>query len=68
MGVLSDFFHMGGHAGFIWPAYGIVTLVLFALFITGRRFQRSTEAELNALNPRTSRLAQSDTPESGYEA
>ena len=68
MGVLSEFFYMGGHAGFIWPAYGIVTLVLFALFITGRRFQRSTEAELNALNPRARRLAQSDTPESDDEA
>jgi heme exporter protein D len=28
---LADFFAMGGHAGFIWPAYGIAALVLIGL-------------------------------------
>jgi len=25
---LKDFFHMGGYAEFVWPAYGLTALVL----------------------------------------
>lgn len=25
---LSDFFHMGGYGSYVWPAYGVVALVL----------------------------------------
>jgi heme exporter protein D len=28
---MSEFFDMGGYARFVWPAYGIATLVLAAL-------------------------------------
>jgi len=48
---ITEFFDMGGHAAFIWPAYGITALVLVGLFIAGRRFQARTETELAGLAP-----------------
>jgi heme exporter protein D len=68
MAGLSDFLSMGGHAAFIWPAYGIVALVLVGLLIAGQRFQRNTEAELSALSPRSRRRSQSSTEDTADEA
>ena len=68
MAGLSDFLSMGGHAAFIWPAYGIVAFVLVGLLIAGRRFQRNTEAELSALSPRSRRRPQSSTKDTTDEA
>ena len=31
MQTLADFFAMGGHGGFIWPAYGIAAVVLIGV-------------------------------------
>ena len=45
---LSEYLAMGGYAGFIWPAYGLVVVVLVGLFVVSRRFLRSNEAELAA--------------------
>ena len=52
---MDGYFAMGGHAGFIWPAYGIVAAVMIGLFIASRRFQKTTDTELTALNPRARR-------------
>jgi len=49
---VSEFFAMGGYAHFVWPAYGIVTVVLVALWIASFRFVRSTERELEGLDIR----------------
>ncbi|WP_194913321.1 heme exporter protein CcmD [Azospirillum sp. INR13] len=27
---MNEFLHMGGYAAYVWPAYGIATLVLLA--------------------------------------
>mgnify|MGYP002633154191 CR=1 FL=1 len=51
MAGLDEFFAMGGYAAYVWPAYGIVALVLIGLFAAGRRFQRTTETELAGLRP-----------------
>ncbi len=60
---MDGFFAMGGHGGFIWPAYGIVALVLIALAIASRRFAKSSAAELDALNPRARRAERKSTNE-----
>ena len=52
---LNSFLAMGGYASYIWPAYGIVTLVLVGLFVVSRRYANRTATELNALNPRAGR-------------
>ena len=49
MNSLSSFFAMGGHAGFIWPAYGIVALVLVGLIIASRRELHTRQQEIAAL-------------------
>jgi len=50
---MSDFFNMGGHAGYIWPAYGLVTLVLVALYEASRRFASRNEARLKEMELET---------------
>ena len=54
MEVVSGFLNMGGYAAFIWPAYGITTIVLIGLFLLGLRFQRLSNTKLKAmeLSPR----------------
>ncbi len=47
---MAAFFEMGGYAGFIWPAYGAVTVVLVALFVISRRSLKAAETELAALD------------------
>jgi heme exporter protein D len=49
MTALSDFFAMGGHAGFIWTAYGVVAVVLVGLAIASRRELRARQQEIAAL-------------------
>jgi len=48
---LAAFWDMGGYGHFVWPAYGVVAVVLIALFIESRRSLKSAEAELAALTP-----------------
>lgn len=47
---LTAFLDMGGHAAFIWPAYGMVFLVLIVLWGVSRRYVKSSAAELHSLN------------------
>jgi len=46
---MTVFFEMGGYAGFIWPAYGAVTVVLVGLMVLSRRALKAAETELAAL-------------------
>jgi heme exporter protein CcmD len=48
---MAEFFDMNGYGNFIWPAYGAVTVVLFAIFISSRRFVAKTQSELETLSP-----------------
>lgn len=34
---MTEFFQMGGHGGFIWPAYGISAVVLGAFLVSTLR-------------------------------
>ena len=40
---------MGGHAGFVWPALAITTIVLVGLLLTTLRQLRAGEAALREL-------------------
>ena len=45
MSALSDWVAMGGYAAFVWPAYGIATLVLGGLALNSwRRHCASADA------------------------
>ena len=46
---ISEFFAMGGYAGFIWPAFGTVLTVMAALWISSLRGWRESERTLEAL-------------------
>ncbi|MBC8338385.1 MAG: heme exporter protein CcmD [Rhodospirillales bacterium] len=48
---LQAFWDMGGYGHFVWPAYGVVAVVLIGLFVESRRSLKSAEAELAALAP-----------------
>ena len=51
MDTLTYYFYMGGYAGFIWPAYAIVTAVLVGLWMISRRSLRDAERTLDTLSP-----------------
>ena len=46
---IGDFFHMGGYAGFVWPSWGAVALVLVVLFVMSRRALKNAEQDLEAM-------------------
>ncbi len=46
---MGEFLEMGGHAGFIWPAFGITALVMGALLVVSLHNLRSRRAKLAAL-------------------
>ena len=68
MEVVSGFLNMGGYAAFIWPAYGITTIVLIGLFLLGLRFQRLSNAKLKAMEVPSRRHLNASKLESGDEA
>ena len=43
---MSDYFAMGGYAAFIWPSYGVATLLLVALFLLSARRLGAAERAL----------------------
>ena len=49
MGNLSEFLHMGGYGAYIWPAYGVSALVLFALLVSSIGGLRADEKTLETL-------------------
>ena len=55
----SDFFAMGGHASFIWPAYGAGLLILGGFWIASIRGLRAREREIAALEAATPRRGRS---------
>lgn len=58
MNSISAFFHMGGYAAFVWPAYAIAVIVLGGLVAASLRQFRAREREaaaMEAANPRRAR-------------
>lgn len=49
MADLTAFFAMGGHGGYVWPAYGLAVLVLVALLVASIRALRKQERDLETI-------------------
>ena len=58
---ISSFFAMGGYAVFIWPCFGVSTLVLGGLFWQTLRSLRRAEAELATLDTSRDDLPEATT-------
>jgi heme exporter protein D len=43
------FFHMGGDAAFVWPAYGVAALMLIAFALMSWRRLRAAERALERI-------------------
>jgi heme exporter protein D len=46
---LSDFFHMGGHGVYIWPAYLIATVIVVGILVQTITTMRQRERQLAEL-------------------
>ncbi|MDR6769377.1 heme exporter protein CcmD [Azospirillum sp. BE72] len=63
---MNEFLHMGGYAAYVWPAYGIATLVLLGLLVATWKGLRNAEATLKALE--SARPARRRTRNAGRKA
>jgi len=59
---ISNFFAMGGYAGFVWSAYGAAALILIGLLVMSWKDLRARQAEVAALEAASPRR-QSRPPE-----
>jgi len=51
---ISEFFHMGGYAAFVWPSFGITALVMIGIAIDSWRSfvqERATLEKLQSQRP-----------------
>lgn len=55
MAALREFLAMGGYAGFVWPAYGLATLILGAIGLQSGLAYRRNRRELDRLQRGTPR-------------
>ena len=55
MSPLVSFFHMGGYWPYIWPAYGVVAVLLIGLLIWTLVALNRSRLELEALEARAPR-------------
>lgn len=46
---MSSFIHMGGYAGYVWPAYGVAVVVMAGLLVASLLGSRARERELKVL-------------------
>ncbi|MFA0086148.1 heme exporter protein CcmD [Vibrio sp. 10N.286.49.C2] len=53
---LSDFFAMGGYAGYVWSAFGITFLSLFILLLTSVSRGKTLLKEVQAKVDRQARI------------
>ena len=55
---ISDYFAMGGHAAFIWTAYGAAAIILGGLLVMSRKDLRTRQTEIAALEASSPRRRQ----------
>jgi heme exporter protein D len=61
MDSLSSFLNMGGHAGFVWPSFGITVLVLVVLLVASLRSLNARESTLAELQGGTTEPGRGET-------
>ena len=44
---MSEYFAMGGYAVFVWPSYGVATVLLVVLFLLSARRLQAAERALD---------------------
>ncbi len=49
MEAITEFFAMGGHGAFVWPAFAVAAVVMGALVVVSLRQARANQAELDRL-------------------
>ena len=61
---MSEYFAMGGHAGFIWTAYAVATIVMVAMLVASMRSLRRQQQAVRLLEEARgkSRREQADPP------
>ena len=52
---MAEFLSMGGYGSFICSAFGLSAVVLIGILIQSQRFLKTSEAELNSLQPEEDR-------------
>ncbi len=45
----TDFWHMGGYAGYVWPSFGVTALFLVAELVLLRKRRKATLARLRRI-------------------
>lgn len=66
MQAVSDFFAMGGHAGYIWPAFAVTFVGMVGLLFATLRGWRQSEQMLRSLRQERRRMpAAGDGPQRG---
>ncbi|MDQ7017438.1 MAG: heme exporter protein CcmD [Gammaproteobacteria bacterium] len=43
---VSEFFHMGGYALYVWSSYGLTTVVMIALYLFAKRDQQQIKQQI----------------------
>jgi heme exporter protein D len=49
MGTIETFFHMGGYAAYVWPAFGVTVVLMGGLFVWSRHALRADRRTLDLL-------------------
>ena len=65
MSPLASFFHMGGYWPYIWPAYGVVAMLLIGLLVWTLIALKQSRTELEALEALAPRRRRTKTQENG---
>jgi heme exporter protein D len=58
---MSEFFAMGGYAAFIWPAYGVTTVLLCGLLVLSLKSMRERETLVESLRSHRGRRRADET-------
>ena len=48
---MTEFWSMGGYAGYVWGAYGLCAVLLIGLLVLSQRRLKALEAQVRHLQP-----------------
>ena len=64
---MAEFFHMGGYAAFVWPAFGLTFLVMAIMVVATLRRLRATQRELARLEAAGARRSRGGAKTAGAD-